>query len=72
MNSNKVKSAKPPTAQLAEPVVIGLDGGYVRNRHRQDERHFEVIAGKVVVAQGSQSRFDFARNIRSPTPSASN
>ena len=32
----------------AEPVVVGLDGGYVRSRHRQDERHFEVIAGKVI------------------------
>jgi hypothetical protein len=53
------------TAQPAEPVVIGLDGGYVRSRHRQDERHFEVIAGKVIDAQGGQSRFAFARN--SPT-----
>jgi hypothetical protein len=45
--------------------VIGLDGGYVRSRHRQDERHFEVIAGKVIDVQGRQSRFAFARN--SPT-----
>jgi hypothetical protein len=52
-------------AQPAKPVVIGLDGGYVRSRHRQDERHFEVIAGKVIDAQGRQSRFAFARN--SPT-----
>jgi hypothetical protein len=50
------------TARPAEPVIVGLDGGYVRSRHRQDERHFEVIAGKVVGAQGSQSRFAFARN----------
>ena len=50
------------TAKSAEPVVIGLDGGYVRSRHRQDERHFEVIAGKVIDAQGRQSRFAFARN----------
>jgi hypothetical protein len=27
-------------------VMVGLDGGYVRSRHRQEERHFEVIAGK--------------------------
>jgi hypothetical protein len=54
----------PATAKPAEPVVVGLDGGYVRSRHRQDERHFEVIAGKVMDAQG-QSRFAFARN--SPT-----
>ena len=53
-------------AQPAKPVVIGLDGGYVRSRwHRLDERHFEVIAGKVIDAQGGQSRFAFARN--SPT-----
>jgi hypothetical protein len=23
----------------AEPVVVGLNGGYVRSRHRQDERN---------------------------------
>jgi len=56
------KTAEAATAQPAKPVVIGLDGGYVRSRHRQDERHFEVIAGKVVDAQGRQSRFAFARN----------
>src|SRR5271170_620058 len=54
------KTAEAATAQPAKPVVIGLDGGYVRSRHRQDERHFEVIAGKVVDAQGRQSRFAFA------------
>jgi hypothetical protein len=55
-------TAEPATARPVEPVVVGLDGGYVRSRHRQDERHFEVIAGKVIDAQGSQSRFAFARN----------
>ena len=44
------------------PVVVGLDGGYVRSRHRQEERHFEVIAGKVIDADGTQHRFAFARN----------
>jgi hypothetical protein len=58
-------TAEPATAQPSKPVVVGLDGGYVRSRHRQDERHFEVIAGKIIDAQGSQSRFAFARN--SPT-----
>src|ERR1700712_3320927 len=61
--------AEPATTKPAEPVVVGLDGGYVRSRHRQDERHFEVIAGKVIDAQGSQSRFAFARN--SPTIASS-
>ena len=59
------KTAEPTAAQSTKPVVVGLDGGYVRSRHRQDERHFEVIAGKVIDAQGAQSRFAFARN--SPT-----
>ena len=43
-------------------MVVGLDGGYVRSRHRQEERHFEVIAGKVIDAAGTQHRFAFARN----------
>jgi hypothetical protein len=59
------KTAEPTKAQAAEPVVVGFDGGYVRSRHRQEERHFEVIAGKVIDAHGIQSRFAFARN--SPT-----
>ncbi|MDQ3463758.1 MAG: hypothetical protein M3500_03430, partial [Actinomycetota bacterium] len=40
----------------AGPVVVGLDGGYVRSRHRCEERHFEVIAGKVIDAGGVQHR----------------
>src|SRR5215213_6208553 len=59
------KTAETAAAQPTKPVVIGLDGGYVRSRHQQDERHFQVIAGKVIDAQGRQSRFAFARN--SPT-----
>src|SRR5664279_5728769 len=47
-------TAEPAKARPVEAVVVGLDGGYVRSRHRQDERHFEVIAGKVIDAQGSQ------------------
>jgi len=34
------------TPRQGEPVVVGLDDGYVRSRHREDERHFEVIADK--------------------------
>ena len=56
------KTAEPTAAQAAEPVVVGFDGGYVRSRHRHEERHFEVIAGKVIDARGIQSRFAFARN----------
>jgi hypothetical protein len=57
-----VTTTAKPAPRPADPVVVGLDGGYVRSRNRQDERHFEVIAGKVISAQGSQSRFAFARN----------
>ena len=56
------ETAKPTRTQPVEPVVVGLDGGYVRSRHRQEERHFEVVAGKVVDADGIQFRFAFARN----------
>src|SRR4051812_29140539 len=55
------KNAELPAAQAARPVVVGLDGGYVRSRHRP-ERHFEVVAGKVIDARGAQHRFAFARN----------
>jgi hypothetical protein len=52
-----------PEPDAATPaVVIGLDGGYLRSRHRRPERNFEVIAGKVLNLDGSQHRFAFARN----------
>ena len=41
---------------------MGLDGGYVRSRHPREGRHFEVIAGKVIAADGTQHRFAFTRN----------
>jgi hypothetical protein len=56
------ETAKRPVVQAGGPVVVGLDGGYVRSRHRRDERHFEVVAGKVIQADGAQHRFAFARN----------
>ena len=55
------KNAELPAAPADGPVVVGLDGGYVRSRHRP-ERHFEVVAGKVIDARGAQHRFAFARN----------
>src|SRR3954451_5326489 len=58
---HRTKDAELPAAPAAGPVVIGLDGGYVRSRHRP-ERHFEVVAGKVIDARGAQHRFAFARN----------
>jgi len=59
------KTAQQTAAKPAEPVVVGLDSAYVRSRHRQEEHHFEVVAGKGIDAHGAQSRFAFARN--SPT-----
>jgi len=50
-----------PAAPAPGPVVVGLDGGYVRSRHRGEGRHFEVIAGKVIQADGAQHRFAFTR-----------
>jgi hypothetical protein len=51
-------------------VVVGLDGGYVRSRHRQEERHFEVVAGKVIDAEGAQRRFALARDGRATAAEA--
>jgi hypothetical protein len=57
-----VQQHSADTAQPTDPVMVGLDGGYVRNRHGGDGRHFEVIAGKVIDAEGAQHRFAFVRN----------
>ena len=62
VHQHVTESAKQPQAQAAGPVVVGLDGGYVRSRCRRDERHFEVVAGKVIDAHGCEHRFAFARN----------
>ena len=52
----------PDIDAVTPSVVIGLDGGYLRSRHRRPERNFEVIAGKVLNLDGTQHRFAFARN----------
>ena len=57
-------------AQAAGPVVVGLDGGYVRDRHRDEGRRFEVVAGKVICAGGVQHRFAFVRNGQVPASEA--
>ena len=51
----------PTPAATAGPVVVGLDGGYVRSRHRAEGRRFEVIAGKVITGDGAQHRLAFTR-----------
>ncbi len=56
------EAANPDVDAVTPAVVIGLDGGYLRSRHRRRERNFEVIAGKVLHIDGSQHRFAFARN----------
>ncbi len=62
VHQHAAEGVKHPPARAAGPVVVGLDSGYVRSRHRQEERHFEVVAGKVIHADGGQHRFAFARN----------
>ncbi len=62
VQQHSAEAAKRPAARAAGSVVVGLDGGYVRSRHPQEERHFEVVAGKMVDAGGIQHRFAFARN----------
>jgi hypothetical protein len=57
-----IETAKQAATPPAASVVVGLDGGYVRGRHRHEERQFEVIAGKVIDADGTQHRFAFAHN----------
>ena len=52
----------PDINSVTPAVVIGIDGGYLRSRHRRPERNFEVVAGQVVNRDGSQHRFAFARN----------
>jgi len=59
-----------PAARATGPVVVGLDGGYVRDRHRSEGRRFEVIAGKVIRADGAQHRFAFVRDGQVPASEA--
>ena len=62
VQANVAETTNQTAAQATGgPVVVGLDGGYVRHRHRAEGRHFEVIAGKVIAASGAQHRFAFTR-----------
>jgi hypothetical protein len=59
-NSQSDDESRPPAAKFGrgfdcvsearpcERVVVGLDGGYVRSRHRRPGYNFEVVAGKVL------------------------
>jgi hypothetical protein len=61
VQAHAVGAPHQPAAQASGPVVVGLDGGYVRDRHRSEGCRFEVIAGKVIGADGAQHRFAFVR-----------
>jgi hypothetical protein len=43
-------------------LIVGLDGGYVRNRHQRPERNFEAIAGRALDGDGHATRFALVRN----------
>jgi hypothetical protein len=69
VQANVAETTNQTAAQATGgPVVVGLDGGYVRHRHRAEGRHFEVIAGKVIAADGGQHRLAFTRT--GPTATA--
>jgi hypothetical protein len=66
VQAHAVEASDQPAVQVSGPVVVGLDGGYVRDRHRDEGRRFEVVAGKVIRADGAQHRFAFVRDGRVP------
>ncbi len=68
VQAHAAETANQPTAPASGPVVVGIDGGYLRHRHRAEGRRFEVIAGKVIQADGAQHRFAFTRT--GPTATA--
>ena len=54
--------ATPVSNEPCKELIVGFDGGYVRNRHQRPERNFEVIAGKALDSGGHAARFAFVRN----------
>ncbi len=64
VQAHAVEAPDRPAARATGPVVVGLDGGYVRDRHRSEGRRFEVVAGKVIRADDTQHRFAFVRDGR--------
>jgi hypothetical protein len=61
--SSAAAPARQPTTS-GEPVVIGLDGAYVRNRHPRPARTFEVVVGQIRGAGAPATRFAFVRQGR--------
>ncbi len=70
VQARAVEAPGQPAVQASGPVVVGLDGGYVRDRHRSEGRRFEVIAGKVIRADDTQHRFAFVRDGQVPASEA--
>ena len=70
VQAHAAASASEPAAPASGSVVVGIDGGYVRHRHRAEGRRFEVIAGKVIHADGAQHRFAFTRTGQASTTEA--
>jgi hypothetical protein len=63
-------TSEPDIDAVTPAVVIGLDGGYLRSRHRRPERNFEVIAGKVLHLNGSQRANSLTRSWATASVSA--
>ena len=61
VQASAAETANQRAAPAPSPVVVGLDGGYVRNWHRAEGCRFEVIAGKVIHSGDAQHRFAFTR-----------
>src|SRR5690242_17542629 len=70
VQAHAAETANQPAAPAPDPVVVGIDGGYVRHRHRAEGRRFEVIAGKMIQADGAQYRFAFPRTGPASTAAA--
>jgi hypothetical protein len=62
--------ATAASGRPCQQLVVGFDGGYVRNRHQRPERNFEVVAGKALDGDGHATRFAFVRNGGSEAGSA--
>jgi hypothetical protein len=50
------------STEACKELVVGFDGGYVRNRHPRPERNFEVVAGKALNGEGHATPFAFVRS----------
>jgi hypothetical protein len=53
---------EPLRQRAATETTLGLDCGYVRNRHPRPERHFEVVAGRARGPDGESRGFAFVRD----------